>query len=183
MTPSDIQQPCEWVRDRIDAYLDRALESGDASSVARHVATCTDCARELRLAEHTVLSLQALPPVPCSPATVAAIRRTIDARATAEHPGWQRGRWSVAFKFAAAAALIGLIALSSVSRKDRTDESQAGLEAQRAAECFALINRVTEGVVWQAILNFPAETPLIRALKVALQMPASQQSKGAKNES
>jgi hypothetical protein len=84
---------CDFVRDHLAAYVDEALEAGEALAIGRHAAECAVC--RVRIAEHrrTVAGLKSLGRV-FAPPEVGTQLRVI---ASQEHCRRQRWRSGAAF--------------------------------------------------------------------------------------
>ena len=56
---------CEWVRVRIEAWLDGELDRPEADRFERHAGGCPDCDAEIELARSVSATLRSLPAVKC----------------------------------------------------------------------------------------------------------------------
>lgn len=90
------QVSCDFVMDRMAAYVDEALEASEALAVRRHVADCALC--RVRIAEHqrTAYSLRALGRV-LAPPRIKTQLRVIASRERSRQVRWSSGpaffRW------------------------------------------------------------------------------------------
>lgn len=76
---------CEHIQDRLSAFLEDELDSGERGLVEAHLAQCLRCRQELALLRRTVSTLQSLEEIDVSPRLMAGIQAGIRAR--------QRSRW------------------------------------------------------------------------------------------
>lgn len=135
---------CEWVRDRIDAFIDgndSDLTAGERNDVKRHTTDCAACAEDLALAQRMGAELRAMA-IPSAPAPVVdrALADVTDTRGRVVrlHP---RARWRRWIPATVAAAL--LVAAVSVEQNRRRAAEAAAVEhaARETAVAFAYLNK------------------------------------------
>lgn len=76
---------CDTIWDGLSAYVDGAASSDEAALVERHVATCAECARDLRFMREASLVLSEMPAVSPPPGLKEAILS-----ATIYRPTWRQ---------------------------------------------------------------------------------------------
>jgi anti-sigma factor RsiW len=143
---SNDRHECEWVRERLDDFCDGAeseLPDGERLRVARHLESCSSCARELALLQRVGASLRAMA-VPAAPAeAVARAQQQIDSQrgnVVRLHSRARVVRW-----MAVAAALVALAAAvwmeGERGQNVATNSPAVEQAAQEAAIAFAYVNK------------------------------------------
>jgi hypothetical protein len=72
---SDERKHCEWILDRLDAFVDGELAADERDAVETHCTDCNECARELEVARHIRDELRALGPLEAPRGVVEAAAR------------------------------------------------------------------------------------------------------------
>jgi anti-sigma factor RsiW len=100
------------VKSLLEEYFEGSLAEPQATAVADHVATCLDCAADLRQIERVVAALEAVP----AAVPTEALLHLISAR-TAElpEPGAGRMAWLGRWRWAVAAAGAGMTVVGAVA--------------------------------------------------------------------
>ncbi len=103
---------CSRVKSLLEEYFEESLAEPQAAAVAAHLATCPDCAAELRQIERVVAALEAVPAAVPS----EELLRSITARA-AELPTPGRGgvEWLRRWRWAVVAAGSGMAAVGAAA--------------------------------------------------------------------
>ena len=92
MSRSDGREGCSATRERLEAYLDGALEEAEVERLGAHLGRCPACARELELAAAIRHELRALPELDAPAGVVESVLAT--ARASGGRPrGWWNRLW------------------------------------------------------------------------------------------
>lgn len=169
---------CEWVRDRIDAFVDGAksdLSDAERLRGANHVESCTVCAQELALAERIRDGLHEMAFCAAPESVVDRAEREIT-RATASgnvvrlrarvRP--RAARWVPAA--VAAAALIAAVFLERDRRAGEIASSPEAIEAatREAAVAFAYLDkyaRRTGAIVETEVLEQRLLAPMEKAME------------------
>ena len=132
---------CDWVLDRLEAYLDGDLSSGELAPVESHLSSCGNCARELDLARQVQSMLNTLPEKSCPDGVVeAAARRIGDLPAPAALPIAKRlGTWwrEYLHPVAAAASLLLVVAMTVFIGQEQRYSSTASLSPEDTLELSA----------------------------------------------
>jgi anti-sigma factor (TIGR02949 family) len=107
---------CDWVLNRLEAYLDGELPAGETAPIESHLSACESCRRELALARQVASMLRSLPEQSCPDTVVEAAARSIEglpAPAAEPRAGRLSGWWrEFLHPAAAAAALILVVAMT-----------------------------------------------------------------------
>ncbi|UCG53041.1 MAG: zf-HC2 domain-containing protein [Candidatus Latescibacterota bacterium] len=111
MTGHDEKTRCEWLRDRIEPYLDGELAAIDTTVFESHLGVCAHCSEELELAKRVLGELRSLPAERCPDTVTSTVFETIGSDQTrpTENPirrwltGWRHGQLRP--------ALVGLFVL------------------------------------------------------------------------
>lgn len=74
-----------YVQERLSAYLDGELSSGDRAAVDRHLSACQHCRWNLRTLRQTIQWTRELPPVPVPRAFTVPVQTRV-----AQIPAWRR---------------------------------------------------------------------------------------------
>lgn len=100
---------CNWVQDRVEAYVDGELQDQALDAVNRHLYDCPVCAGELALARQILNSLHRLP-LPAVPSRLAAaVFERIVAERLSRRRRWTRLRYPTVL--AAAAVILMIVGL------------------------------------------------------------------------
>jgi predicted anti-sigma-YlaC factor YlaD len=145
MSPVDRHQ-CEWVQERLDAFLDGAdsdLTASESERVARHLASCAECGGQSSLAQRVRAGLRGLEMTAAPAGVIERAQREIASprgRVVALRPRAGLRRWAVA-----AAALL-LIAATWIERDRRAAAERIAIEeaAREAALAFAYVNKYAQ---------------------------------------
>jgi anti-sigma factor RsiW len=108
---------CGLEKDRLSGYYDGELDAGERAEIERHIASCSECLRELGDLKAAATDLKSLARVPAPPSVRAEILRQTAVRA----PRFQR--W---FQAGVAAAAVALFAVSLVIIARRRGEGCGG---------------------------------------------------------
>ncbi len=101
---------CPRVKSLLEEYFEGSLAEPQATAVADHLATCADCAAELRQIERVVAALEAVP----AALPGDGLLRSITARvAESSRPDARRLAWPRQWRWAAAAAGAGMAAVGA----------------------------------------------------------------------
>jgi len=132
---------CDWIMDRLEAYLDGDLPTDELAPVESHLAMCGNCTRELELARQVQSTLHALPEQTCPDAVVEAAARRIDGLpAPAAPPITERlsGWWhQFMHPIAAAAAMLLVVAMTVFIGQEQHYNSTASLSPEDTLELTA----------------------------------------------
>lgn len=134
--PNDMHPGCDWVRDRVDLYVDRAPESlddGERALVARHAAGCAACARDIEMAARIRNELRSLPAPALAADVIARAEREI-AGVVPIGPRRSPRRWAVAV---AAAAVAGVATVALLRPAGDTIDTAATAPDAQAVEMAA----------------------------------------------
>jgi anti-sigma factor (TIGR02949 family) len=119
MTPSEFENKdikCEWVLDKIDAFLDGDLTEDEASRTRAHLKQCSACSSELELAAVTRSAIRDLPAQHCPDAVTAAVMERIANEPVSKRPAlhWWNTLlgWRPLRPVAVAAALVLVVSMS-----------------------------------------------------------------------
>src|SRR5262245_42119609 len=107
---------CGLEKDRLSGYYDGELDAAERAEVERHIASCSECLRELNELKVAVTDLRSLDRVPAPPAVRLGIARA----AAAPVVRWQR--WFQAGVAAAAAALFAVSLVIIARQEARTPD-------------------------------------------------------------
>jgi anti-sigma factor (TIGR02949 family) len=132
---------CDWVLDRLEAYLDGDLSTDELAPIESHLTICGNCTRELGLARQVQSMLHALPEHRCPDAVVeAAARRINGLPAPATVPLTERlsGWWhQFMHPIAAAAAMLLVVAMTVFIGQEHHYNSTASLSPEDTLELSA----------------------------------------------
>jgi anti-sigma factor RsiW len=168
---SSNERTCEWVRDRIDAFVDGAesdLADDERADVARHVASCIECAEELALARRVGAELRAMAIPAAPPAVVERAQAHVASerdRVVRLRPRDRARRWASI----AAAAVLLIAALWIEGDRRRAAETVAIEQATYdAAVAFAYLSkyaRRTGDIVEDEVIERRLVAPVERAME------------------
>ncbi len=99
------QVNCDWVEERVDAYLDDELGAKELQLFTAHASACTSCERELAIATAVANELRSLPTLSAPDYLVTRAIAHADTRARGGLLGWLRpalGTLAIALVAAAA---------------------------------------------------------------------------------
>jgi anti-sigma factor RsiW len=151
---SDLSPNCEWVRERLDGFVDGELDAAERAVITRHCAVCAACTRELEMAIRVRRMLRTLPAFEAPAHVVDAAEQ----RALASNVVPLRARRARVFRLGAAVAAAAVIVASmwfGVERRAAHDVSDA--EVRRAAAevalAFRYVDRYSDGVVRDEVLE------------------------------
>ena len=148
---------CEWVRERIEAWLDGELDRPGADRFERHVGECPDCDAQIELGRSVLATLRSLPAVACPGGLVeraAAVAEGSRTRPTLRErlAGWFEPHREVLLRPAMVAMILVVIAAGvfvltgrNGMNGDTDPYSRAEVEAaaQDAMIAFAYVGRYT----------------------------------------
>lgn len=181
---SDALNRCEWVRERIDACVDGAMDADERAVFEAHCATCAACARELSLAIRIRRELRTLP-VFDMPAHVleraaqqvaAASSNVIPLRASRP-----RRRVAPIVAAAAIAAIVAAAAWIGIERRAAAGYSEAEIRRAHAemSLAFGYVDRYSDGVVRQDVMErrvIPRIERAVRGNDAGVTSPAPERS-------
>ncbi len=167
MSPND-RHECEWMRARMDAFLDGAasdLPASEREHVARHLVSCEACGTELALAKRLRASLRGMA-VPAAPAAVIERAErgiaSTRARVVALRPRAGLRRWGPAV----AAAML-LVAALGIERNRRAERLAVEQATHEAAIAFAYVDkyaRRTGAIVGNEVIEQRLLAPVEKAM-------------------
>jgi anti-sigma factor RsiW len=138
------EHQCEWIRDRIDAYVDGIesdLPAAEHAAIARHASACDACAQEIAFARRVRDELRSLA-IPSAPPSVVARAQTQAesprARVVPLRPRLFARRWIPAV--AAAALLVAALWVESDRRRAAHDVAVENA-ARETALAFSYLNK------------------------------------------
>jgi len=151
---SDRNPDCEWVRERLDAFVDHELGDAGHAAVTAHCAHCGSCTLELEMAIRVRRMLRTLPAFEAPAHVIDAAERAIGSNATnvVALPGRRGVRtFRTAALVAAAVTLIGAGAWIGAREYRVRQEEASRAEVQKAtaelALAFGYVGRYSDGVV------------------------------------
>jgi len=179
MNQFESQTPCEWMQDRIDAYLDGDLSPAETATADLHLTRCAACAEELQMARQVAGSLRALPAMNCPDSIPEAVRARIGAAGNAQwgvKPWPWYYRWQEWFKRPAvvgvmtAVLFVVITAILGEHKKPQPLYSQAEIEAAEldAKLALAYIGRCTDragATLRDDVFEQGLIAPIMRAVK------------------
>ena len=169
------RRECEWVSDRIDAFIDGAdseLSDADRRRVAGHLESCDACARELALLEYVRDGLRGMDfsSAPESVVERAALSLQAPTNVVRLHPRRRPrpARWVPAA--VAAALLVAAVFLESDRRSRQAASSPEAIAtaARDAALAFAYVNkyaRRTGAIVEDEVIKQRLVAPMEKAME------------------
>jgi anti-sigma factor RsiW len=168
---SDALRRCEWVRDRIEPYLDMEIGGAERAAFESHCAGCASCARELSLAIRIRAEFRSLPAFAVPPRVVEQAARRIESASSNVIPlSAPRRRRRLVFSALAAAALAVAVAAalwSDSARRHDAGYSEAEIRRARAslALAFGLVGRYSDGVVREEVFEKRVVPTIERAVR------------------
>ena len=139
----ETDKSCEWVKERIDAFLDDDLSREDGASLEAHLAQCYSCREELDLARQVRQEISALPQKKCPQRVISATLERIQAESSEsreqsslfhERP-WLKGGFRLAF---IAAALVVVIWISLHEKPPVSEQRIDAVELAEAERQFQI---------------------------------------------
>jgi predicted anti-sigma-YlaC factor YlaD len=152
MKPSDMN--CQWVRDRIDPYLDEELSAGDNATFGQHVGACLHCREELAAAKAVLSELRKLPAKQCPDHVVERVFEHIETQER-RRPAWRGalawlGGRQLGVPRTALAGALALVVIVSSLMFTRTNEPTPEFTPEEIAQAeaalkwtFAYVNKVS----------------------------------------
>jgi anti-sigma factor RsiW len=178
MREFESQDPCVWMQERLDAYLDGDLSPTEVTMADLHLARCADCAAELTLARQVAGSLRSLPGQHCPERVTDTVRAHIGAagnRRLGVKPMPWYYRWQELFKRplwigAVTAVFVLLTAVVGTKGPDEPQYTRAQIEEAEieAKMALALISEITSragSAIQEDVLSVPLVKPALRAVK------------------
>lgn len=179
MNQFESQSPCEWVQERIDAYLDGDLSPAETAIADLHLTRCAACADELQLARQVAGSLRALPAQICPDSIPEAVRERIGAAGSAHwgvKPWPWYYRWQEWFKRPAvvgvltAVLFVVITAILGEQKKPEPLYTQAEIEAAEldAKIALAYLGRCTDragAALRNNVFEDGVVAPIMRAVR------------------
>jgi len=179
MNDFEKQSPCEWMLDRIDAYLDGDLSPAESAVADLHLTRCPACAEELQMARQVAGSLRALPAMNCPDSIPEAVRARIGAAGNKQwgvKPWPWYYRWQEWFKRPAvvgvmtAVLFVVITAFLGEKKPVLPEYSQAEIEAAEldAKLALAYLGRCTNragATVRDDVFEQGVIAPIMRAVK------------------
>jgi anti-sigma factor RsiW len=195
MNQFESQSPCEWMQERIDAYLDGDLSPVESSVADQHLARCPGCAEELQLARQVAGSLRALPAVPCPDSIPDAVRARIGAAGNAQwgvKPWPWYYRWQEFFKRPAIVgvmtAVLFVVITGILGEKQQpppeftqAEIEQAEYDAKLALAYLGLYTDRAEETLRNDVLGERVFEPIMRAVKRKHTIETTTQPQGVHN--
>jgi anti-sigma factor RsiW len=139
MNQFESQSPCEWMQERIDAYVDGDLSPAESAVADMHLTRCAACAEELHLARQVAGSLRALPAVRCPDSIPEAVRARIGAAGSVRwgvKPWPWYYRWQEFFKSPAvigvATALLFVVITAVMGNQQKPQPAYTQAEIEEA---------------------------------------------------
>jgi anti-sigma factor RsiW len=170
-------RPCEWVLERLEAWVDGDLNEAGHASVMTHVESCESCQRERFLAEEVAAELRALPEFELPDAVVRAVdRRTrpgvVESLFTSLN-GVCRRPFPV---MTALAAVVAMIVILSPWPNNSSGPEYSEQEITRAAHevrlAFAYVGAITKRAevrVTERVLDHDVAAKTVRGVRKSLQ--------------
>ena len=165
---------CEWVSDRIDAFIDGVesdLSDAERLRVAGHLESCDGCARELALAERVRDGLRGMDFSSAPESVVERAARALEAPANVVRlPHRRRPRAARWVPAAVAAALLLAAVFLESDRRRRVASSPVAIEtaARDAALAFAYVNKYTRrtgAIVEDEVIEQRLVVPMEKAME------------------
>lgn len=147
---------CAWFQDRVDAYLDGTLDTGDIARFDTHRNQCPGCDRELAYAGALLESLRALPRLAAPPSVMRRVQQAMRVESRPPAPlhariaAWLDPVRSAVWRPATAVILATFVLMTVFSVRQQDPEKlaidrYADTEIQAAANevliAFAYVNR------------------------------------------
>jgi anti-sigma factor RsiW len=160
---------CEWVRDRVEPYLDVELPDGERAVFESHCRLCAACARELSLAIRIRDGLRSLPVFAAPPRVIEQSASEIESGSSNVIPLRARSlrrRFALPAIAAAVAAVVLALWLGAAHRQP-VDYSDEEIREARAgmALAFGYVDRYSRGVVGEAVLEKRVVPRIERAMR------------------
>jgi anti-sigma factor (TIGR02949 family) len=158
---------CSDVLARLEELIDGDLSRDESAAMRAHLAGCTGCAREARLAEAVQSELGALPEFDTPPEVLAAVRWT----AGSEQPGRRPGRLRPVLAAAAAvlvAALVGLLWLQQPPSSPSLDDPEVARAAAETRYALALVGAVGRRAGLEDLFGERVLSPTVRSVARSL---------------
>ncbi|HET6463221.1 MAG TPA: zf-HC2 domain-containing protein [Candidatus Krumholzibacteria bacterium] len=165
---SERKPNCEWVLERVDAFVDGELGEGERAAVTAHCASCGECTRELDLAIRVRRELLALPSFKPPTHVIDTAEREADAVATNVIPIATHRRRRVAARMAAALAAAAVVVVGAIvwqhTRQPQYSEADVRRATAEIAMAFGYVDRYSDGVVREDVLEKRVMPRIERAL-------------------
>lgn len=178
MREFESQDPCVWMQEHLDAYLDGDLSPTEVTMADLHLARCAGCAAELTLARQVAGSLRSLPGQNCPDRVTDTVRAHIGAagnRRLGVKPMPWYYRWQELFKRplwigAVTAVFVVLTAVVGTHSPNEPQYTRAEIEEAEieAKMALALISEITSragSAIQEDVLTVPLVKPALRAVK------------------
>ena len=182
---SERKPNCEWVLERVDAFVDGELGEGERAAVTAHCATCGGCTRELDLAIRVRRELRALPSFKAPAHVINAAEREANAIATNVIP-IPAHRRRMAERIGAALAAAAVVAVGALvwehSRAPQYTEEDVRRATAEMALAFHYVDRYSDGVVREDVLGKRVMPRIERAISTSPDATKPGESTKEKNQ-
>ncbi|MBI2899078.1 MAG: zf-HC2 domain-containing protein [Planctomycetes bacterium] len=122
---------CPLDRDKLTGYFDGELDAADRNEIDRHIASCSECLRELEEIKSASFAVRGLPRLPVPGKVTAAIRAGVSGRVIPMRKPW------LTWGLAGAAALflvVNVAFFSSLRREESRPPENTDLASRPAGE-------------------------------------------------
>lgn len=168
---SETKPNCEWVLERVDAFVDGELGQGERAAVTAHCAACGECTRELDLAIRVRRELRSLSSFKAPAHVINAAEREANVIATNVIPIPVHHRKRVAVRLAAALAAAAVVVIGAVvwqhAREPRYTEDDVRRATAEMALAFGYVDRYSDGVVREDVLEKRVMRHIQRAISTS----------------
>lgn len=179
---SERKPNCEWVLERVDAFVDGELGAGERTAVTAHCATCGGCTRELDLAIRVRRELRAMPSFKAPAHVINAAEREANGIATNVIPIPAPRRPRVAVRVGAALAAAAVVVVGAIvwqhSRQPQYSEAEVRRATAEIALAFGYVDRYSDGVVREDVLEKRVMPHIERAISRDSANPDDRKSSG-----
>jgi len=179
---SERKPNCEWVLERVEAFVDAELGPGERAAVTAHCATCGACTRELDLAIRVRRELRSLPSFQAPAHLTDAAEREGLASPTNVIPIATRRRTRAVVRIAAAVTAAAVIVVGTIvwqhAREPQYSEADVRRATAEMAMAFSYVDRYSDGVVREDVLEKRVMPSIERSLSRDGAKPQKQKSSG-----
>lgn len=166
---SERKPNCEWVLERVEAFVDGELGPGERAAVTAHCATCGACTRELDLAIRVRRELRSLSSHPAPAHVIDAA--ALEASTTNVVPIPTQRRTRNVVRIAAALAAAAVVMIGAVvwqhAREPRYTEDDVRRATAEMALAFGYVDRYSDGVVREDVLEKRVMRHIERAISTS----------------
>jgi anti-sigma factor RsiW len=170
-------QPCGWVLERLEAWIDGDLNETEHASVTAHIEGCESCQRERLLAEEVVAELHALPEFELPEAVIRAVDRRTRPGAVevllSYLDGVLRRPLPVMVALAAVAAMIVVVSPWRIVSGPEYSEQEIARATNELRMAFAYVGAITNRAelrVTERVLDQNVAAKTVRSVRKSLQL-------------